>query len=563
MDHLDFLRDIAAILAVAIVVVAAFQKIKIPSIAGFIFAGILIGPHALSLVNDPGQVAVLAEMGVVLLLYGIGLEIPLSKLRQLWRQALPAGLIQVALTILFSYLSARIFDLASGAAIFVGFLITVSSTAIVLKGLESRGDLDSPHGRLSLGILLFQDFSVVPMILIIPALRAIENSASVIIADIFRACAILLIIIGAAYIFVPRLLKFVAELRQRHLFILTVLLITIGTAWLVSLAGISLAIGAFLAGLVVARGEYRHQALSDIIPLKEAFASLFFVSIGMLLDLRAVFDGILAILSLFTTIMAGKFLVVILITLILRLPMRVGLLTGMALAQMGEFSFVLLSAGRESDLLPASIENKLMAAAVLTMLATPFMISWGPRLAAGAIRIKALTKPFRILEERDDSESQVRLEDHVIIGGYGFAGKVLSSTLKQCGIRYVVVDINPGNIRQAAKDGHAAFYGDVSSPDVLESLDIATARELVFVINDPTAVERAISHARRLAAKLHIVVRTRYLLDIEPLKKAGADDIIPAERESAAKTAEIVLKQYCLPDEIIKEGSEKIRKSVE
>ena len=563
MNHVDYLRDIALILAVAIVVVAVFQKIRIPPIAGFIFAGILIGPHALSLVNDPGQVAVLAEMGVVLLLYGIGLEIPLSKLRQLWRQALPAGLIQVSLTILFSYVGARMFDLSPGAAIFIGFLIAVSSTAIVLKGLETRGEIDSPHGRLSLGILLFQDFSVVPMILIIPALTAVESSASDIFVNILRACTILIVIIGAAYILVPRLLKFVAELRQRHLFILTVLLITIGTAWLVSLAGISLAIGAFLAGLVVARGEYRHQALSDIIPFKEAFASLFFVSIGMLLDLREVSNGILAILSLFSTIMAGKFLVIILITLILRLPMRIGLLTGMALAQMGEFSFVLLSAGKESGLLPASIESKLMAAAVLTMLATPFMISWGPRLAAGAIRIKALTKRFRIFEEKDDSEPKIRFEGHVIIGGYGFAGKVLASALKQCRIPYVIVDINPGNIRKAAIDGHEAFYGDISSPDVLESLDIVSARELVFVINDPTAVERAISHARRLVPKLHIVVRTRYLLDMEPLKRAGADEIIPAERESAAKTAEIVLKRYDIPDRIIEEGSDQIRRSTE
>ncbi len=531
------------------------------SIAGFIFAGILIGPHALSLANDPDQVAVLAEMGVVLLLYGIGLEISVSKFRHIWRQVLPAGLIQVAMTILFSYVAAAALGLSPGDAVFVGFLIAISSTAIVLKGLQSRGEIDSPHGRLSLGILLLQDFCVVPMILIIPALGAVPSSTADMILSALRALVILLVIFVAANLFVPRLLKIVAESRQRHLFILSVLLITIGTAWLVSLAGISLAVGAFLAGMIVARGEYKYQAFSDILPLKEVFASLFFVSVGMLLDLSVVYEGMLAVLSLSAAIIAGKLMVIILITLILRLPMRIGLLTGMALAQMGEFSFVLLSAGNEINLLDGPTENKLMAAAILTMLATPFMLSWGPPLAAGAIRIRALARPFRILEKKDHQASATRIEDHVIIAGFGFAGKALASELRQNEIPYLIADINPVNIRRAASDGHEVFYGDISSPHVLESLNIASARELVFVVNDPTAVERAISHARRLAPGLHIVVRTRYLLDVEPLRDAGANEIITAERESAVKTAESVLQRYGVPDLRIEESSRRIRDS--
>jgi len=558
LNHIDYLKDIALILAVAVVVAALFRKIKIPSIAGFIFAGIIIGPHALSLVNDPGKVSVLAEMGVVLLLYGIGLEISLSRLRLIWRQVLPAGLMQIALTIMVSFFAARVLGLTPGAALFSGFLVAVSSTAIVLKGLESRGEIDSPHGRLTLGILLLQDFSVVPMILIIPALGSAQSSMGEIIFGVLRACLILLLILAAASVLVPRMLKIVAETRQRHLFVLSVLLITIGTAWLVSLAGISLAIGAFLAGIVVARGEYKHQAISDIFPFKEAFASLFFVSVGMLLDLHEVFGGLFAVLSLSVVIIIAKFLVILFIALVLRLPMRIGLLTGLALAQMGEFSFVMLSEGNENGLLEGAVASKLMASAVITMLATPFLLSWGPPLAAGAVRIRALARPFKILKNEESPGPAERFRDHVIIAGYGFAGKAIASALKQNQIPYLVTDLNPGNIRQAASDGHDAFYGDIASPHVQESLNVESAKELVFLINDPTAVERAISHARRLAPDLHIIVRTRYLLDFDPLKSVGADEIVTAEREAAVKTSEIVLRRHSISESAIRQISRHI-----
>ena len=327
MPEIGYLKDLVIVLASAAVVVAILRRVGVPFIAGFILAGTLVGPMGLRLVDDTRQVEVLSEIGVVLLLFGIGLEISLERFRRLWKAVLLGGGIQVGVTIVCTVLLASGFGLTPRDAVFLGCVIAVSSTAIVLRGLSARGELEAPHGRLAVGILVFQDLCVVPMILAVPFLAGRGGSTQEIVITIVTAAAILTgVLVGARHL-VPRLLAFVAQTRERELFILTVFLVCFGTAWILSLAGIPLALGAFLAGMVVAGSEFRHQAMSDLIPAREVLSSFFFVSVGMLLDVSDVFENLIPTVGLLGAILMGKFTIILGTALLLRLPLRVGILS--------------------------------------------------------------------------------------------------------------------------------------------------------------------------------------------------------------------------------------------
>ncbi|MCD6163198.1 MAG: cation:proton antiporter [candidate division Zixibacteria bacterium] len=544
MDNLAYLRDIVVILGFAIVIVTVFHRFKLPSIAGFILAGILVGPQGLGLVNDVHQVEILAEVGVALLLFGIGLELSLEKLRRLWKLILTGGFLQVGLSISVVFIISKFFGLADNTALFIGFLIALSSTAIVLRELQQRGDVDAPHGRLTLGILVFQDFSVIPMILVIPLLSSSESSAKDLLGALIWACIIIVGVLFGARIIIPRILNVIARTRQRHLFIMAVFTICIGTAWLISSAGVSLAIGAFLAGLIVAESEYRHQALADLIPFREVFASLFFVSIGMLLIPSIIIENYFLILMLLTAIIVGKFIIVFITAAIIRLPLRVCLLAAVALTQVGEFSLVLSYAAKGTGLLDKSLEINLISAVILSMFITPFAIPFGPRLAAVAGRLRIFTRLFKTAIDEGAVDKIQTIHSHIIVGGYGFAGQELAQTLDECDIPYVIVDLNIDNVRKAGRKGRHAYFGDVTNHEVLEHLRAGYAKELVLLINDPGAAERAVKVARSLAPNLYIVVRTQYMLDIKPLLAAGANDVISAEQEAAVEVASRLLNRH-------------------
>lgn len=544
MNELHYLRDLVIILGFGVIIVTVFHKLKLPAIAGFILAGVLVGPKGFGFINDPHQVEALAEFGVALLLFGIGLELSLDKLKRLWKLVIAGGVLQVCITILAAYGIARAFSLPGKTAIFIGFLIALSSTAIVMRGLQQRGEIDAPHGRLILGILVFQDFSVVPMMLALPLLIGNEVLTNDYLFTFMRAIGIIIAVLVAALLIVPRILNFVARTRQRQLFILTVFLICIGTAWLITSSGASLAIGAFLAGLVVAGSEYRHQAMADLISFREVFASLFFVSIGMLLVPAVIVENLPVILLILVAVLIGKALVVFVTAKILNMPLRVCLMAALALAQIGEFSFVLLFSVQGSGIIAQTLESNFISAAILSMFITPFAMSFGPKLAAGIGKIPKLRRMLEVTTVEDGEADICKLQNHVIIGGYGFAGRQLSHALRENRIPHVIVDINVENVRRAMEDGVNAFFGDVTNQDVLEKLGVNCAGELVLLVNDPRAAEQTVRIARRLAPNLHIVARTHYLLDINPIHNAGADDVIPAEREAAVAVAAVVLDRH-------------------
>ena len=556
---MSILQEIVIILVAAVTVVALLQRLKVPSIAGFIIAGAIIGPNAFGLIENVHQVEVLAEAGIVLLLFGIGLELPLEYMRRLWRPILIGGGLQVGATILVVIAIAMLLGYPVGPSVFLGFVVTVSSTAIVLRGLRARGEIDAPHGRLTLGILVFQDLCVVPMILAIPLLSGSFTSIWEPIAALLKATGVLVLVLVAARVVVPRLLHIIAQTGQRDLFVLTVSLVCIGIAWAMASVGISLALGAFLAGLVVAGSEYRHQALADIIPFREVFVSIFFVSVGMLLDPLDLVRDAGPISLLLIAIVLGKFAVVFLVSFAMRLPLRVCVLAGSALAQIGEFSFVLTRAAEGAALMEEPFAGNLTMAVILSMLITPVAIVLAPHLAAGVGRINALTRFLGVRSSEEAVEGVRALRDHVIIAGYGVAGQELARSLKECGIAYVIVDLNAKSVRGANQKNEPAFFGDVTSPEVLEYLAADRARELVLVINDPGAAVRGIKAARRVAPNLTVMVRTRYLGDVEMLLAAGANDVMAAEIEASVEVASRVLSRHGVERSMIETQLSRIR----
>ena len=542
MHDMDFLRDLVLVFAAAVPVVALLRWAGIPTIAGFLVAGAVIGPNVLGLIPHVEQVELLAEVGVVLLLFGIGIELSPGRLKRLWRPVLLGGSLQVGITTLLTLGIGLAFGLSAVAAVFLGFLMAVSSTAIVLRGLEMRGELQAPHGRLTLGILVFQDLCVVPMMLAIPILQNPAGFGVGPLLDLARTVSLVGIMLVAGKFLFPHLLHLIAKTRQRDLFIMTVVVLCLGTAWAMSRAGISLALGAFLAGLVVSDSEYRHQAISDLIPLREVLAGLFFVSVGMLFDPREVAASWVPVVGLFLAIVVGKGLVILMVGAVLRLPLRVSILAGGALTQVGEFSFV-MSQASQGRILPDSLAEPFLIATILSMVITPLALALGPHLAAGAGRLLPLTRMLQVRTPEDDPDLENILSDHVIIAGYGLSGSQLARSLMDVGVPYVVLDLNPENVRAATERLDPAFFGDVTSPDVLRHLALAKARELVVSINNADAATRAVRAAREIAPTVHILVRAQYDVDLQRLLESGASEVVVAERESAAAVTKLVLRR--------------------
>lgn len=542
MDELHTLRDLVLLFAVAVAVVAVLHRLRLPAIAGFLVAGAVAGPAALGLIPDRENVEQLAELGVIALLFGIGLELPLSRLRRLWRPMLVGGSLQVLLTLAAAAALARSCGVEWPPALLIGAVISVSSTAIVLRALQDRAQVEAPHGRTALSILVFQDLCVVPMMMLVPFLAGAGGGAPALLAASGRAAGVLLAVLIVGRLIVQRVLRAIAQTRQQSLFVLTLLVICLGTAWLAAWAGVSLALGAFLAGMVVADSEYRHQALSDLIPFREAFTSLFFLSVGMLLDPRALLADLAPISAVAAAVILGKFLVMMGLCALLRMPLRVAILVSAGLAQIGEFSFLLLDEASGHRLLDPVIEARLLATAVISMLLTPFVIAAAPALADAAARSNFLRRVYSRPEPPESRGSAGSLAGHVVIAGYGLTGQELARALQACSIPFVVVDLNPDNVARARAAGQRALFGDVTSPSMLEKLGAARASRLVLAVNDPNAAERALRAARAAAPGLPVLVRVPFLADVPGMRRAGADEVVPMELESAAEVVARVLR---------------------
>lgn len=548
------LRDILIILGIAIAVVFVFRRLKVPTVVGLLLTGVLAGPHGLGLVHAVHEVEVMAEIGVVLLLFTIGIEFSLKKLIEIKRAVLVGGALQVTATSVAAASIAFLLGFSVSRSIFMGLLISLSSTAIVLKILQERAEMDSPHGRTTLGILLFQDIIIVPMILFTPILAGAEiDFGYSLLLQLGKSIGVIALTLFASWWLVPLILFQAARMRDRELFILSIVFIGLAVAWVTSAVGLSLALGAFLAGLIISESEYSFRALSSILPFRDIFTSIFFVSVGMLLDARyvALHPWMLLLLALgviaFKTITAGG------PALLLGLPLRSSILIGIGLAQVGEFSFILSMAGLKYKVLDGDIYQMFLGYAILTMIATPFLISAAPWVADTILKLPLPGFLTKGSQPEPDSEQSQDLSNHLIIVGFGPSGQKLALAAKNAGIFHIIIEMNPETVRGEKAKGQPIIYGDASQEAVLKHVGIEAARVIVVVISDPAATRRVTEVGRRLNPGACIIVRTRFIKEVEPLYKLGASEVIPEEFETSVEIFARVLNKYLVPrDEIDK-----------
>jgi monovalent cation:H+ antiporter-2, CPA2 family len=556
---LSALRDLVIIFALSIGILLFSHRFRLPTIVGLLLTGVIVGPYGLRLVHDIEAVEAFAEVGIILLLFTIGIEFSLHALLSLKRIVEVAGTLQVGLSIIATYATARLLGRSNGEAVLWGFLVALSSTAIVLKLLGEGGETDSPHGRIAVGVLIFQDLSVVPMMFLLPLLAGTSAGSKASLGWVIaKAVVTVAIVLVSARMVIPPLLHQVVRTRSHELFVLSIVVICFGTAWLTSLAGLSLALGAFVAGILISESDYGQQALSDVLPLRDLFSSLFFVSVGMLLNVGFALQHAATIVLIVLGISLGKFVTGAVATLALSYPLRTAVLTGLALAQIGEFSFVLARAGLGGDLIGEEMYQMFVAAAVITMLAAPFLLRVAPVAADHAAQLP-LARWFDGRPRTEGDERGVSLKDHVIIAGFGVNGRNVARALAAANIPYLVLEMNPETVRVERGKGTPIAYGDAAHEAVLRHAHIEAARVVVVAISDAAATRRVIELARRLNPGVYLIARTRYSQEVGPLSDLGANEAIPEEFETSIEIFARVLRRYLVPREDIERQIAAIR----
>jgi CPA2 family monovalent cation:H+ antiporter-2 len=557
--EIPLLTDIDIILGLSIGILFIFLRLKMPALIGFFLTGILAGPHGLGLVKAVHEVEVMAEIGVVLLLFTIGIEFSFNRLLQIKKSVLMGGSLQVLLTGTVTFFAASYFGFSSGQSIFMGFLLSLSSTAIVLKLFQEKASIDSPHGRTTLAILIFQDIVVVPMMLFIPILGGAQgNLAWETVLILLKGAGVILFVFLATKWAVPTILFYIVGTQSRELFMFGVLGICLGVAWLTSSVGLSLSLGAFLAGLIISESEYNHQALGNVLPFKDIFSGFFFVSIGMLLDVGYLLDHLWMVLLLVGTVMLAKTFLAALAAGSLGFPLRTILMVGLSLSQVGEFSFVLAKMGHTSGLLSGEHYQLFLAVSIITMGITPFLISFSPRITDQLLKIPGLST-FRGRMPREMDNGLVRINDHLIIVGFGVCGRNLARAARIGQIPYRILEMNPETVREEREKGEPILFGDATQETVLETAGVDRARVLTIVINDAAAARRITNLARRMNPNIYIIIRTRFLHEVDPLYALGADEVIPEEFETAVEIFTRLLKKYLIPQAEINRLTAEVR----
>lgn len=547
---LNVLTSLVAVLALTVATVFAFHKLKLPTVIGFLAVGVVMGPHGFGMIGHGAEIELLAEIGIVLLLFSIGLEFSFERFHSVKTLVLLGGSLQVALTLLAVMAAALHFGYPPRISFFFGMLASLSSTAIVLKIYSDREELSALHGRLAVGTLLLQDIIAVPMMLSVPVLGETEAfSLQVVGLTLGKSVLAVAVIFTASRFIVPWFLHQVARLRNQEIFVLFVLLICLGTAWLAYQSGISLALGAFVAGLLISDSDYNHQVVSDVLPLRDSFAGIFFISIGMQVDLGFVREELSLVGAAWLLLVLIKGGIITVVFSFLQRSFRLGLLLGMALAQVGEFSLILARMGGAFDLLSPDQEQVFLATAILSMLVTPLLILGGGRAGFALGRGAGSEQP-----QADP------VTGHVIIVGYGLNGRNLARVLREVAIPYRVLDLNPQVARQVRYEGEKIDFGDATRPAVLAGMGVARARALVVAISDAVATSRIVSHARRLNPRVHIIVRTRYVTEIPHLTRLGANEVIPEEFETSVEIFARVLQEYHVPRNVITLQVEMVRR---
>ena len=531
--HFELLDELVIIFLLSIVVNLVCNKIKLTATVGFLLTGVLCGPSLLGIV-DSQSISDVAELGVAMLLFTIGMELSGEALSRLKRPVFLGGSLQIGLTVLaIAGLTALLDGTSLPNGIFWGCLVALSSSAIVLQIFQQKGITSTPTGRLSLAILVFQDIMVAPMMLCVPLLSGQFHMAPLdMLLSVLKVGGILGAVLLAAHLGLNRFMEAVMRTRSRELLFLSTLGTCFGMALLTHSLGLSLSLGAFLAGLMLARSQYSMSVISGIMPYRDVFMSLFFISVGMMLDLSFFLQHIWAILFNTLLFILIKSLLTMPAVLVQGYPLRTAIQTSLCLAQVGEFSFVLAASGLAAGLLNDIGYQSFLALSVITMMLTPFLINLAPRAAALLTRGRGKEASSPEAEQQKTST----LKDHLIIVGFGISGKHLAQVAKESGIPYTILEMNPETVSRY-KNKEPISHGDASQPVILEHLGVYTARVLAIIISDPAAVRAITLEARRMNPDLYIVARTRFITEVAPLRRLGANVVIAEEFETSIEVS--------------------------
>jgi len=548
-----FLTQLVVLIAIAAFGAALFARWRLPSIAGFLVVGALLGPGGLGLVQDDASVRALARFGVVFLLFEIGLELPLDRLRRMWRVGLAAGALQVAGTLLAVASVATLLGVPGRSAVVLGALVAMSSTALVIQLLGDRGELDTPHGQISVAILLFQDVCIVPFLLAIPLLAHPGSLTGLPVLLAFgRAVLAIGVFFALARLVLPRMLEAAARVRSREVFSLVALLVVMGAGWAAAQLGLTLAVGAFLAGLAARATPYGPQLFAEVLPLRGILLGAFFTAVGMLLDLGEATRLAPQIgLFLLAAVPLKALLIGAVVAGALRQGRRMGILSGLALAQTGEFSFVLGAAAVAGGLLSADLQQTFVAGSVITLIATPFLTRSAPRLAEWLSGSAA--------QPGAETPGVPARRAHVVLVGYGLVGRNAGRVLRALGVPFVALETNPQAVREAQAAGDDVVFGDATRPGLLEQLGIAHARLAVVVINDPVATRQIVTRIHEVAPGVRIVARTRYLLEVDALHEAGASQVVAEELEGTIDLVSHVLREFDVTEGAVERFAAELR----
>ncbi len=541
MPGIPLLDELLLILVVALSTVLLFHRAGIPSTVGLLAAGVIIGPSVLGVMDDPRTAEIFTELGLIPLLFVVGMEFSIEELKRLRDIALTGGAFQIVMTTLVVVLIAYIMGFPSREALFLGFIVALSSTALVVKLLTERGEVDTPQGKILIGILLAQDIFVILLIFLLPIFGAEEFVLAQGAGRFVLALSVITGVFLLSQRVLPKAFAYLSSIKEREVHTIAIFIFIVGVVWITTRAGLSVALGAFLAGVLLSGQEYRHYAASQILPFKDILSSLFFISIGMLLDVGFFADHLFTILAVTSGVLVAKALLAFLATIMMGFPVRIAVIVGLGLSQLGEFSFILAEAGKGFDLIREETFQTVVAATIFTLFITPFLMRVSSRLGYAFSRI----------EPGDERVETPGLSNHTVVIGYGLNGRNLARVLRATSIPYVVVDIDPKVVKRGREEGYNVVFGDATQPSTLEGLGIGEARVCVIAISDRVATERIVSLIKGLNPDVRVIVRTRYASDVRRLFEIGASQVIPEEFETSVEIFVRVLREYGVPGNII------------
>jgi len=529
-ENLTYFTDISLILFVAVALAFIASYFRQSLITGYILAGILVGPHALGWIEDIDQIRRIAEIGLIFLMFALGLEFSLKKLQSIKKVVFGAGTAQVVGTILVGAILSHLLGFSWTTGIFIGCVMSLSSTAVVTKELGSRREVDSPQGRISIGILIFQDLAVIPMMIFLPVMQSVGPA---VFQDLALAGIKTIGFLGAAYVIgrfvLPVVLQRTMAVGGKELLVLATFMIVFVSASLSQWFGLSMALGAFVVGALLAETDFKYQIHHVVVPFREIFMSLFFVAIGLLFNIDFLLAHLWQIIPLAIAIPVINAIICSVVVLFFGYPLRIAIFSALVLAEMGEFSFILIQMGSSNNLISENVYQLLLSLVAVTLLLTPLVFQVATQLTRRLEALQFLKGQMSV--DQDEKEKLEELNNHVIVCGFGPVGQNLAYHLNKHGIPYVITDMNADSVKENKKKGFPIYFGDASSAHMLEKMGIEKALGIAITMIDPSGIDALIREAKRLNPKIFILARARYVDEIGGLLAKGVSEVISEELE--------------------------------